>query len=336
MTVESTQANAPTLLVSSLEIEKANLLVEKLRLDNEEQRARIAQLQIKWWQKPIGLLAMFLPLIPLMATGAAAVGDQWSKNARMLANTEKKSALLEKQGYELENLRVGHIRAQLELENKTLLFEQTKLKDNQVQLSTRVKGLADAEQQLIDNVFSRYVAVCSIGGKIVTARGYKTARDAFTQLSAIEILAVDANINQPLLKIDELLKRWASTDIRPQDEIEQSVLQVSLACKADFRKFSGVQFAKPVEKLTSAIYGEAELMVEMLVASRDFADAQPTIDQFWELYYGKLVLVEDEAVESAMVTAGQVLKQWKQSPPDKDVLLSLRGTFQAERESLAH
>jgi hypothetical protein len=72
--------------------QREDLLVEKLRLGSEEQPARIAQRQPKWRWKPIGFLALILPLLPLMATGADAVVDKACEQAPKCVAAEQQLA----------------------------------------------------------------------------------------------------------------------------------------------------------------------------------------------------------------------------------------------------
>jgi hypothetical protein len=113
------KAGASAILSADLTMQEERLLLEKLQLDNDEQRARISQLQLQWWQKPFGLLAMILPLVPLMATGVAAIASKWSESQRTAAEVARKEAELEKQGFELENKRQHEFVFIHELVNET-------------------------------------------------------------------------------------------------------------------------------------------------------------------------------------------------------------------------
>jgi hypothetical protein len=182
------KAGASAILSADLTMQEERLLLEKLQLDNDEQRARISQLQLQWWQKPFGLLAMILPLVPLMATGVAAIASKWSESQRTAAEVARKEAELEKQGFELENKRLGHEKAKTALENSVLRFEQDQLKNNQRVLEGRVQELTATERRFVDGFFQRYINVCGIGGKLITAHDCDSAEEEFSKFDAFDVL----------------------------------------------------------------------------------------------------------------------------------------------------
>ena len=325
-----TTANRP----SDSSAERERLELEKLRLNNEEQQARIAQLSLKWWQRPKAIITMLVPLVPVVFAGIVSITDYLATEKRRTAEVEKKAAEVEKQNYQIENRRLVLVKERTSLENMRLEFEQKELKEEQERLNARILELAEAERKLVDTVFRRFTNITEIGGSIVTAGTYETANAAFQQFTAYEILGIDADLRRPLDEIRRTLESWRERDQRPESDLEDSVLRLSIACKTAFQKHKGEQFEEPVRKLTKDIYEQAQQLIEDLENSEDFSDAKDMVDRFWQLYYGKLVLVESKGVESVMVQAGNALRVWKEGPPNKILLKQLSASFRGEYEKL--
>jgi hypothetical protein len=314
--------------------ERERLELEKLRLDNEEQQARITQLGLKWWQRPKAIITMLVPLVPVVFAGIISFTGYLATEKIRAAEVEKKAAEVEKQNYQIENQRLVLVKERTLLENMRLRFEQKELKKQQERLNARISELAEAERRLVDIVFRRFTNITEIGGSIVTAGTYETASAAFHQFTAYEILGIDADLGGALDEIKKALKSWRERDLRPDSDLEDSVLRLSIACKAAFQKHKGEQFEEPVRKLTKDIYEQAQQLIEDLENSEDFTDAKDMVDRFWQLYYGKLVLVESKEVESVMVRAGNALRVWKEGPPNKILLKELSASFRHEYEKL--
>jgi hypothetical protein len=249
--IESINSQNPMVNLST---EKERLLIIKLQLDNEEQRARIEQLKLQWWQKPFGILAMILPLVPILATGVAAIASKWSEQQRAQADVAKKGAEVEKQGYELENKRLGQEKAKTLFENTLLRFDQDKLKNEQRLLETRVQTLAATERKFVNAFFQRYISVSEIGAKLVTANDLTDAEEKFAKLDAFDILAIDTNLTEPIQQIKAAIKQWKDSGLRPKEQLESAALALSGACKSSFQKHKNDQFQKPLIEITMSVY----------------------------------------------------------------------------------
>jgi hypothetical protein len=78
--------------------------------------------------------------------------------------------------------------------------------------------------------------------------------------------------------------------------------------------------------------------VGKIVSAKSLAEAQPSIDKFWELYFGEVHLVEDANVQQHKIAFGQALQGWQdrkdETPPTE--LLPLSGNLvQACQEAIA-
>ena len=67
-------------------------------------------------------------------------------------------------------------------------------------------------------------------------------------------------------------------------------------------------FRKPFWEKLLTIYIEATTCAANLARTEDSDEWRKARDAFWKLYYGPLCLVEDQAVESAMVEIGLLLE----------------------------
>jgi hypothetical protein len=66
--------------------------------------------------------------------------------------------------------------------------------------------------------------------------------------------------------------------------------------------------------------------VGKIVSARSLAEAQPSIDRFWELYFGEVHLVENQAVRDPKIEFGNALQGWQnrkdEAPPTELLPLS--------------
>jgi hypothetical protein len=86
------------------------------------------------------------------------------------------------------------------------------------------------------------------------------------------------------------------------------IYSLALTCFAIYKLIISIYFDAKKDYLTKlSTYCEN---ISEIVAKIAIAGAYPAIliKQFWEYYYGKLILVEDEALEGAMVELGDVLQ----------------------------
>jgi hypothetical protein len=293
-------------LASSSEIsnQKVRLALEKLCLDNDEQRARIAQLQIQWWQKPASLFGLIIP-------ACAFVG--------FLVNNVKQ--------HEVDQAKIQMKENQLE--NQRLEFLQK-------QIAPRVAHLEQAEQKLIDNTFRHYTDICEIGGRIAAAESVNAAQLVFEDFGTI--LTVDSGIDNAIKEIDDCLNEWGKDQISMElakVRKDASVLNLSYTCRATFQKKYAAQFPQAVRNLTISIYREAIDVAKDLKTSTDRKEATAAIGQFLKLYYGKLVLVESNNVSSAMVKVNQELSTWTSGRPKRGTFDGLLKILKKEADQLA-
>jgi hypothetical protein len=75
-------------------------------------------------------------------------------------------------------------------------------------------------------------------------------------------------------------------------------------------------------KIRRGLYLQACAAADELAQASDFKGVEHFYQQFWELYWGELAIVESEEVESAMVALGKLLKPWRagKAPPELTAL----------------
>ncbi|MBI1735352.1 MAG: hypothetical protein HYR51_09275 [Candidatus Rokubacteria bacterium] len=83
-----------------------------------------------------------------------------------------------------------------------------------------------------------------------------------------------------------------------------------------------IEATKPFLERQLKLYTDASQIAAVLATTRDGAERAKATKRFWELYWGELALVENEAVETAMVALGDALQ--RNSPPPELQQLSLR------------
>jgi hypothetical protein len=306
-----------------------------LRLENLELSARIKQMQLSWWQRPIPFLTALASAVPILFTIVVQVSSSWSAAQRKAADVEKQAAAVAIREAESEKKDAETTKRGYELINSKLKFEQLKLEGVRADLESRVEKLQTAEKKLIDDAFGRFKRICEIGGSIVTADSSEEANQEFKKLDSFDLLVVGLSKPEIIRDIKSQLEMWESSPQQPEG-LAAAVLALSLACKESFKQYQNEQFRQPVRALTLAIFGKAEQMIRTLESSKDVQTPETSrvIKEFWNLYYGELVLVENPNIASAMVSAGTALRLWKVGPPNQKILEKLAAAFRTEFDSL--
>ena len=69
-----------------------------------------------------------------------------------------------------------------------------------------------------------------------------------------------------------------------------------------------VEATKPFLERQLRLYTEAAQVAARIATSRDQSATDEAVERFWQLYWGELALVENEAVEGAMKAFGDGLR----------------------------
>lgn len=87
-----------------------------------------------------------------------------------------------------------------------------------------------------------------------------------------------------------------------------------------FYRSNELSFRKPYWEKQLQLYEQATSAAALLASSEDEAAWQAALQDFWRLYLGPLCLVEDRAVEQAMVEMGALLGEASFATAEREAL----------------
>lgn len=97
---------------------------------------------------------------------------------------------------------------------------------------------------------------------------------------------------------------------RPGDELKQLSLNLANACGDAWQKETAA-LPELQQSIRAHLYARTCDAADRLANADDLSKVNHSYDEFWELYWGELAIVESKSVEKAMVNFGEYLKQKK-------------------------
>jgi len=223
--------------------------------------------------------------------------------------------------------------------NSRLQAEQTKLRTANDQLTSKgaelhqAKELAEAQREtavaalreknrLQSLSFVAYGRACALAAKIANlddsvvnsaSRSKQISDQALVQFQLqYDLLqqAGDPSMHPALNAYWNALQN----DSRKQsnDNLKRLSLDLAQACGAAWRQETA-EMPELQRSIRAHLYKRVCAATDRLAASPDISKVSHSYDEFWELYWGELAIVESTAVQSVMVNFGELLKQKKQA-----------------------
>lgn len=242
----------------------------------------------------------------------------------------------------LREARYAEEMADLASENADLVNLERDARQEAETLSQQRKELiADLDSALTESrklrslSFVAYGRTCSLASKIANlsesviieaGRGHQVSAQARLQFdaeSAILKLAAPVDVVNEIKRFSMLLETDDS-----QEELKKQSLRLARACGAAWRA-STEQTSQLRETIRNNQYRQICHCVDKLTNANDFKDVQHFYQQFWELYWGELAIVETKIVESAMVKCGNAIKAWRTGPPPKELVSAADELYEA-------
>ncbi len=201
------------------------------------------------------------------------------------------------------------------------------------------KQQAELAKKSIANQLRLYARPCQVAGKVATARDAASALYALKQLGTDKSSVMSRNVR---IAVDQLTKLIEAEPTAFQDHdvdhrlnmpIARATMGLSIAARSTWKRECNSNYGssrtgppplpapKQLERLpTTVIELEQELLVQplllqikqvidKLVQQSDWEKTEPLRIRFWELYWGKSVLVENGEFRRIMTEMGEELSR---------------------------
>jgi serine/threonine protein kinase len=183
------------------------------------------------------------------------------------------------------------------------------------QEATRAK--AEAESRLALNYFA-YGRLCAVAARLATAgdrQEVAEARREFDNLRKAIGLLGDDSVKTALNDFQQRFQRWRSGP--PPDELKRLSLALAKACRKPWTSLIDKECPALANQVRGLLYDRAVTVANEMANAGNREECEEARREFEELYWGELVMVEDKAVEEAMVRLGEVVREWRpgQAPP---------------------
>jgi hypothetical protein len=176
------------------------------------------------------------------------------------------------------------------------------------------KALRESEHRLTLNYFA-YGRLCAVAARLATAADRAQADEPLREFRKLErwlSLLGDNAVKPALADYGAALGTWQSGP--PPEQLRRHSLALARACRKPWTDLIDRECPELANQVRGLLYARAvEAAAELAGAARR-EDAARAVQDFWELYWGELVMVEDHAVERAMIRLGEALEPWHGGP----------------------
>jgi hypothetical protein len=127
------------------------------------------------------------------------------------------------------------------------------------------------------------------------------------------ILTTIIGVSSYLSQRRELIKQNERYEEQRAKEKTQEIEQQRRDSEQRTRDFNSIIYRTRVE-----LYMEATDALAKFAKARNLTEAENASTRFWELYHGKLSIIEDEKVKDEMIFCGDFIAEWescKKAPP---------------------
>ena len=284
----------------------AQALAEELQrfLDGEPILARPPSLferARRWSQRRPAVAALLAVLLLVLTGGFAGLTALWvhADGQRRLADAAHRDADDERR--DAESARDAASRSQKRAED----------------------ALIESRQRLALNYLA-YGQVCATASRIANARDWQdgeAARGEFRRRSDWLSVAGDPAVKPCLLSFSDALAQW--TKGPPPAILQSESLRLAHACRDSWLNTVEKEFPTIAGTIRSQLYNRACRAADGLAEAKSWESGHLVRQEFWELYWGELAIVESKEVEAAMVRIGQAVKDWQPGDPPPSELRDL-------------
>jgi hypothetical protein len=173
----------------------------------------------------------------------------------------------------------------------------------------------EREHRLALNYFA-YGRLCAVAARLATAadraQGDESLRE-FRKLERALALPGDEAVKPALADYDAGLREWRTSG-PPPDQLKRRSLALAKACRKPWTDLIDRECPDLANQVRGLLYARAVEAGDVLARATRREDVARARQDFGELYWGELVMVEDRAVEKAMIRLGEALERWHEGP----------------------
>jgi hypothetical protein len=186
------------------------------------------------------------------------------------------------------------------------------------------KALTLSRQRLALNSLA-YGRACAVLARLATATDEQTLREARREYVVIRDwlqLTAEGPVKRELARYEEVRSKWAGGPA--PDELRLRSLAFARACHETWVGAAGAEAPAYERKVRQLLYARACRAADRLAASKHPDDVRLDRQEFWELYWGEMGVVESRDVEGAMVRVGRALEAWREGPAPAELAEAAR------------
>jgi hypothetical protein len=190
--------------------------------------------------------------------------------------------------------------------------------------ATAEQALRVSEQRLALNYFA-YGRLCAVAARLATAadaaeaaeprREFANLHKALTRLGDEAVLGALANFAAGL-------RAWDHPG-PPDPALKRHALDLARACRKPWTSLIDKECPELANQVRGLLYGRAVEAARGMAGAARFEDAARARQEFWELYWGELGMVEGKEVETAMKELGDEAALWRPGQPPSAALRRL-------------
>jgi serine/threonine protein kinase len=177
------------------------------------------------------------------------------------------------------------------------------------------KARRESEKRLALSYFA-YGRLCAVAARLATAADRAQAEESLREFRKLEhglSLLGDETIKPALADYDAGLRDWGASG-PPPEQLKQRSLALAKACRKPWTDLIDRECRELANQVRGLLYARAVEAADELAGAARRQEVSRASQDFWELYWGELVMVEDEAVERAMIQFGNALARWHEGP----------------------
>jgi hypothetical protein len=180
-------------------------------------------------------------------------------------------------------------------------------------------ALLESQRRLTLNYFA-YGRLCAVAARLATAQDRAQVEEPLREFHRLQRWLErlgDEAIKPALADYAAALDRWQAGPA-PND-LKRSSLALAHACRKPWTDLIDKECPELANQVRGLLYARAVEAADELARANERQAVAQTLQEFWELYWGELYMVESKEVERAMVRLGKAVEQWKSGPSPGEV-----------------
>jgi hypothetical protein len=262
--------------------------------------ARSLERAAKWVKRNKGLTVAAATVILALAVGSAVAIGFGVQSSRDAERAKEEAERADREAAEAKRL---------EAEVREAL---TKSRD----LAGQLKAALDESRRRVSLNYLAYSQMCATAARIAnTANRHDAGRLLLDYQRASEWVAEsgDPAVKAASADFTAATAEWSAGP--PPSSLRQRSLRLARACRDSWLKDVAREFPELAEQIRTRLYTRACATASGLLASGDPARVRRCREEFWELYWGELAIVETTTVEQKMAALGTILERWSPDEP---------------------